>query len=308
VNKTSIEWVKNPDGTQGYTVNSKTGCLNHDNGLCKGGGFPCYAYRLANGRLKERYLANKNWDTRTPKDYDGYPNLDPFYPRWWPEKLEQIRRRRKPAGIFLDDMSDWMGDYWPEGWTRQELQVIQDCPQHRIYTLTKQPQNLPAWSPFPDSCWVGVTCTSRRMINHTLPYLMHIGAPVIYLSLEPFLAWDDFSAPVTADRFLDAQVDWVIIGACTGTKANLWEYNHLVLNDSLKLMPWDGRWTLQPKIEWVREIVEACDKAGIPVFLKNNLKPLLLGHAEDRSLVTHYNHGESEFDGLELFLRQELPK
>ena len=30
-----------------------------------------------------------------------------------------------------------------------------------------------------------------------------------------------------------------------------------------------------PKIEWVQEIVEACDKAGIPVFLKNNLKSLL---------------------------------
>ena len=30
-----------------------------------------------------------------------------------------------------------------------------------------------------------------------------------------------------------------------------------------------------PKIEWVREIVEACDKARIPVFLKDNLKPLI---------------------------------
>jgi hypothetical protein len=29
-----------------------------------------------------------------------------------------------------------------------------------------------------------------------------------------------------------------------------------------------------PKIEWVQEIVEAADKAGIPVFLKDNLRPL----------------------------------
>lgn len=28
-------------------------------------------------------------------------------------------------------------------------------------------------------------------------------------------------------------------------------------------------------IEWVREIVEACDKAGIPVFLKDNLKSII---------------------------------
>lgn len=29
------------------------------------------------------------------------------------------------------------------------------------------------------------------------------------------------------------------------------------------------------KIEWVEEIVQAADEAGIPVFLKDNLKPLL---------------------------------
>jgi len=28
------------------------------------------------------------------------------------------------------------------------------------------------------------------------------------------------------------------------------------------------------EIEWVKEIVKACDKADIPVFLKDNLKPL----------------------------------
>ena len=30
-----------------------------------------------------------------------------------------------------------------------------------------------------------------------------------------------------------------------------------------------------PTIEAVEEIVKACDKAGIPVFLKNNLKPII---------------------------------
>ncbi|KKK91159.1 hypothetical protein LCGC14_2715740, partial [marine sediment metagenome] len=50
MNKTKIEWVKNPDGTQGYTWNPITGCLN--------GCDYCYARRLANTRLKERYLAN----------------------------------------------------------------------------------------------------------------------------------------------------------------------------------------------------------------------------------------------------------
>ena len=34
---------------------------------------------------------------------------------------------------------------------------------------------------------------------------------------------------------------------------------------------------LEQKTGWVKEIVKACDKAGIPVFEKNNLKPLLIG-------------------------------
>lgn len=34
-----------------------------------------------------------------------------------------------------------------------------------------------------------------------------------------------------------------------------------------------------PTIEAVQKIVQACDKAGIPVFLKNNLRPLLVPSA-----------------------------
>jgi protein gp37 len=70
VNKTSIEWAKNPDGTQGFTWNPITGCLNHNNGLCKGGGFPCYAYKLANGRLRKRYLSNNNTAVWQEKSLD----------------------------------------------------------------------------------------------------------------------------------------------------------------------------------------------------------------------------------------------
>jgi len=33
--------------------------------------------------------------------------------------------------------------------------------------------------------------------------------------------------------------------------------------------------TVYPQIEWVDEITEACRRAGIPYFLKDNLRPLL---------------------------------
>ena len=272
MNHTSIEWAKNPDGTPGYTCNPKTGCLNHTDGLCKGGGFPCYAYKLANTRLKERYLANKNWDTRTPKEYEGYPNLDPFYPRWWPEKLEQIRKRKKPAGIFLDDMSDWMGDYWSEEWTRQELQVMRDSPQHRFYTLTKQPQNLPKWLPFPDNCWVGVTVTDSASLAIACGYLRDIKASIKYLSIEPYLGMI-LATDMTRMLLIMADIRWLIIGAQT--------------------KPYKP-----PRLEWVKEIATLADKDTIPLFLKDNIYKL----AMDRPAEDHDLYWEDLAN-----LRQEFP-
>ncbi len=36
-----------------------------------------------------------------------------------------------------------------------------------------------------------------------------------------------------------------------------------------------------PNIAWVEEIVEACDRAGVKVWLKNNLRPLVSLHNEE---------------------------
>lgn len=81
------------------------------------------------------------------------------------------------------------------------------------------------------------------------------------------------------NKLEEAGISWIIIGAQTKP-------------------------TVMPKIEWVREIVEACDKAGIPVFLKDSLKPLLrqesfIGQREEKLFWS---------DPTWKSLRQELPK
>lgn len=293
MNKINIEWVQNPDGTQGYTCNSKTGCFN--------GCEYCYARKLANGRLKQRYLANPIWighyagGTNTNIESFHAGKSDPFYPRWWPERLEQIRKRKTPSGIFLDDMSDWMGDYWPDEWTQQELQVMRDCPQHRFYTLTKQPQNLVKWSPFPDNCWVGVTATDYAKFLEACNYLEYpLEAKVRYLSLEPLLGWENnWTQSYTVNSLKRAHINWLIIGACTGSLNSL-KYTAMTYPE-LTLVPYGKMWTLQPKIEWVQEIVHAADKAGVKVFLKNNLMPLFEAEGITR---------REDWTGI----RQEIPK
>lgn len=289
MNKTAIEWVKNPDGSQGYTWNPITGCLNHTpDGLCLGGMFPCYAWKLAHTRLKERYLANEEYAPVDVSNLDMIdPADDPFYPRFWPERLEELypshatlktsryHRDIEPKGIFPCDMSDLFGLAIPEDWTRQVMEVIEDCPQHRFYLLTKQAQNLAEWLPFPPNCWVGVTATNEHFLVEALNRLIWIEAKVRFISFEPLLG----SALPQGWHTRLPSIDWVIIGAQT--------------------KPYRP-----PRIEWVREIVEAADRTGIPVFLKDNLKPLL---RNDDGWTPALFISARDCNGEE-WLRQELPK
>ena len=274
MNKTNIEWVKNPDGTQGYTWNPITGCLN--------GCEYCYARKLANGRLKERYLANKN---AAPAKGNvllpnlGFVEMNPFYPRFWPERLKELNPTgvalmvpwSKDRGIFICDMSDLFGIGIPEDWTQQVLAEIKQYSWHRFYLLTKQPQNLIKFSPFPDNCWVGVSCSDEIMLTKAYSPLKAIQAKVKYISFEPLLN-SDMSVVDLEWTLRDIGISWVIIGAQT--------------------KPYKP-----PKIEWVEEITEVCGKAGVPVFLKDNLKPLLRAGG--------WKIGEHKWI---TWLRQEMPK
>jgi len=265
VNKTQIEWVKNPDGSQGYTHNPMSGCKNHTpEGLCLGGLFPCYADKLAHGRLRPLY------------EFGGIPapnynpdSHDPFYPRFWEERLKQPYQRKKPAGIFLDDMSDWMGDCWPREWTLAELQMMRENPQHRFYTLTKQPQRLPEFSPFPENCWVGVAVTS----NDTY-YPLMFTRERLFRRVKAANAARAGMGQAMADDLKAAGINWLIIGACTGTLREMILLCERYPSETLAVARYGNKFVALPKIEWVREIVEAADKAGVKVFLKDNLMPL----------------------------------
>ena len=60
-----------------------------------------------------------------------------------------------------------------------------------------------------------------------------------------------------------------------------------------------------PEIAWVREIVEAANKAGVRVFLKNNLRPLLI--PEDCS-KPNYLTEDIFWASEKAQLRQEMPE
>jgi protein gp37 len=270
LSKTGIEYAD-------HAWNFASGCGNNNKGICKSGGFKCWAYSIV-----QRFQAH-------------YPN--DFKPTIYPEAVLSPLHLKKPSRILCAFMGDlfWdcpefnpekkMESYLPSGVGSIQMSLkgwifttIKQCPQHQFIFLTKQPQNLIKWSPFPENCRVGVSATDSSNYIDAISGLAHIEARIKYISFEPLLASCDQPTSSYLDASLGREgISWVIIGAQT--------------------KPYKP-----PKIEWVQEIVEACDKAGIPVFLKDNLYPLI--HQErkvsDRSWLKYYDIGER--------LRQEMPK
>jgi len=217
----------------------------------------CYAKRLANGRLKPRYLANSILPTHDEANHEAH-HADPFYPRFWPsriiEPMNKYRRwgkhnavlhEQSPKGIFVCDMGELFGDWVPREWQEAIFDTIVRCPQHRFYLLTKQPQNLIKFSPFPSNCWVGISVTNDLMFDRAIYHLGNFQAKTKFISIEPFLepikvnGWYQFNALV---------FQWLIVGGQS------------------------GRNKFYPPESWIQEIEDACDKDGIPVFEKNNLR------------------------------------
>jgi len=275
-------WVRNPimkspeldpklasSYALGWTWNPWTGC--------KHGCDYCYARTLAYGRLKQRYLANNNLAPLIGEGVTPYHTarmldaINPFYPRLWPERLDQPINYKTPCGIFVVDMGELFGDWIPLDWQAQLFEVIERCPQHRFYLLTKQPQNLIKWSPFPDNAWPGVSATNKAQITIAQFHLYEVEAKVKFISFEPLLAY----IPEHRLQFkgMGNHIDWVIIGAMTGKENDIKKLASQY--PELTPMACDGKRTLQPPIECVEEIVRAADRAGVKVFLKDNLMPLM---------------------------------
>ena len=92
--------------------------------------------------------------------------------------------------------------------------TFKQCPQHTFLFLTKQPQNLIKWSPFPPHCYVGVTATNPDMFANAIYYLGGIEASVKYISAEPLLK----SLIEVGDidkHLMRAGINWVIIGSAS---------------------------------------------------------------------------------------------
>ena len=260
----AIEWTD-------VTWNPATGCTKVSPGCAH-----CYAEAIA------------------PRTFKGRPFTDV---RFHPERIEQPLRWRKPRRVFVNSMSDLFHEDLTFDQIDRVFSVMAAAQRHSYQVLTKRPERMREYfsgdagdrvcgvmqtHPDPykrqtwplENVWLGVSVENQRTADERIPLLLDTPAALRFLSVEPLLdrvdlsEWvfnrresirDAMNGPAAlngdqADAAVSYPIDWVIVGGESGPKARPCNLEH------------------------VRSVVWACQRAGIPVFVKQ----LGAHHGSDR--------------------------
>lgn len=235
---TSIEWVRNPDGSLGKTWNPTAGCSLESPGCTN-----CYAMKMAHRLARmgqEKYIG-------LTKAVNGKPV--------WTGELRADEnaillplRVKKPTMWFVNSMSDLFHEDLPLGIVHRIFDVMSRCPQHTFQVLTKRPGRMQIYAAVrnpPPNIWLGASVEDQKRKGR-IDVLRNVRAAVRFLSIEPLL--EDLG-----DLDLTG-IHWVIVGGESGPGAR----------------PFD--------LDWARSIVAQCRSAGTPCFVKQiGSKPQLHG-------------------------------
>uniref|UniRef100_A0A6M3LJK4 Radical SAM superfamily protein n=1 Tax=viral metagenome TaxID=1070528 RepID=A0A6M3LJK4_9ZZZZ len=242
MNKTKIPWAD-------YTINPVKG-------LCPMACSYCYARAMY-----KRY----KWDETI---------------RFAPSVFNDIPKMKAGSKVFVGSTIELFGEWIDPAWMMLTFERVRAHPELTFIFLTKQPQNLYRYAPYPKNAWIGISYEgagaakeNEKLFGFTgiHAYFRDLGAYTKFMSIEPLLR------PCTPILNGIDIFDWIIIGAQTPRSERTF-----------------------PKWAWVKEIIEAADKANIPVFLKDNLGLLRLSCEGGKPYYKEHPSGTME-------LRQEFP-
>ncbi len=199
--KTKIIWKNPAEKWQlDYTLNPIVGC--------KMGCSYCYAKRL-----NDRFKWIPDW-----KD-----------PQFYPERLNELAKIKKPSTIFMGSMSDMFGKWIDSKWILKILDEIEQYPQHRFMFLTKTPARYSCFI-FPENCWLGTTVESFKKENR-IHELLCTNVNNTFLSVEPLMS------DMSDVNF--SLIDLVIVGkdSSPGAKEPNPEWIKSIKHDNIFLKP-----------------------------------------------------------------------
>ena len=167
----------------------------------------------------------------------GHPYEHGFDLQLRPERLEQPLDWRHPRLVFVNSMSDLFHESIPVSFVRKTFKVMRKAHWHTFQILTKRSQRMLELAPhlrWSDNVWMGVSVENQRWMDR-VDDLRKVPAKVRFLSCEPLLG------PLDLDL---KGISWVIVGGESGARAR----------------------PIDP--QWVRQIREQCQAAGVPFFFK----------------------------------------
>jgi len=162
-------------------------------------------------------------------------------PEFFPAKLRLMAKAR-PQNFLLTGMSDFSD--WQESWRDQVFSKMEQNLQHQYLFLTKRPEAI-QFSTELDNAWFGVTVTSSREKDRIRRLIENIRGRHYHVTFEPM--FDDIG-PVDL-----SSINWIVIGTETGRRK--------------------GKAVSQS--EWIWSLTEQAHAFHIPVFMKEDLAPII---------------------------------
>ena len=161
-------------------------------------------------------------------------------------KTGQAERGKQPPRsgvVFVGNMTDIFGEWNDPIQIVEWLYKLDDRAENLI--LTKRPERMAKLiagiNPMRRAWW-GTTAENEKRYAERLLNLWKIRTPQVktWISFEPLIGPID----LTTGHYIPFPFDWVVVGAESGPNRRLCD------------------------LQWVRNIVWQCGKAGVPVFVK----------------------------------------
>lgn len=268
MNKSKIEWCDS-------TWNPVTGCLHK----CP----YCYAKKIAKrfGEHKEgQGIIELHWKRENPYPYDFYPTFHKY-------RLDEPARKTRPRKIFVCSMADLFGDWVPDEWIQEIFDTCFKADWHTYLFLTKNPSRYDTaigyfcgeergfepehW----DNMWFGTTVTCQKD-TFRISDLMNFLEGRKFISIEPLLGEISLTEiDLDGNTWVNALTgDWKCYHPYGGLKKQKSHWQHLewVI---IGAETGNRKGKVNPKREWIENIVSECKQYGIPVFMKNSLKEIM---------------------------------
>lgn len=290
--RTSIEWARNEDGSEGRTWNPTVGCDKVSPGCDH-----CYAENIA-----RRFAGGP-----------GFPNG--FEVTLKPERLLDPLKWRVPTRVFVNSMSDLFHADISDDYIARVFAVMAAAPQHTFQILSKRHGRMRSllrsagfgemvWQAFvdinhPGKDWdtnqrllgdrnpgkpmppllnvhLGVSCENQQWADVRIPALLETPAAVRFVSAEPLLGPIDLWGPLVdglhrprLTYWLDGRPHWGPervgpTGLITQEPAVGPRIDWLICGAE------SGPGARPMNLDWVRTMRDQCVHSGVAFFFKQD--------------------------------------